>query len=193
MQYAYFPHDCIVSLVSMMHDGRSAEMTAIGCEGFVDPGLTLKAVAPLGRYVVQLPGTASRVEIERLAELAAASPRLQERLARYTEAFLRQTLQLVACSALHPVEARICRWILMTRDRLGRQECAVTQDVMADILGVQRSTVSLVMRKLQEGGFIATRRGAIEIVRPDGLSDTACECYSVIRRHFERLLPATYG
>ncbi len=193
MPYAYFPHDAVVSLISVMHDGRSAEMMAIGREGFVDPAFSLRADRPLGRYVVQLPGTAARVEAERLAELAAASPCLDETLTRYTDVFLRQTLQLVACSALHPVEARICRWILMMHDRLGGGECPVTQDTIAELLGVQRTTVSLAIRNLQAAGLINTRRGAIEIVRADGLFEGACECYAVIRRHAERMLPATHG
>lgn len=193
VQWAYFPHDAVVSLVSVMHDGRSAEMTAVGREGFVDPAFTLQAVRPLGRYLVQLPGSASRIEAERLAEAVSGSVRLRDALVRYTELFLRQTLQLVACSALHAVEARICRWILMTSDRVASRECPVTQDTIAELLGVQRSTVSLAMRSLQSAGLIHTRRGAIEIVDFERLFDSACECYAVIRRDFEKLLPATYG
>ncbi|ESR24164.1 cAMP-binding protein [Lutibaculum baratangense AMV1] len=193
MAHAYFPHDCVVSLVSVMHDGRSVEMNGIGREGFIDPALALRAVQPLGRYLVQLPGTAWRIEVERLNETMAISPALRAHLMCYTEVFLRQSLQLVACSALHPVEARICRWILTTRDRLARPECPVTQDVIGEVLGVQRSTVSLAVRNLQAAGLIGTRRGAIEILEPDGLFDSACECYSIIRRHFEERLPGTYG
>lgn len=193
MQWVYFPHEAVVSLVSVMHDGRSAEMTSIGREGFVDPAITLQAARPLGRYRVQLPGPASRIEPDRLGEALQSSAPLREALSRYTEVFLRQTLQLVACSALHAVEARICRWILMTSDRVASHECPVTQDTIAELLGVQRSTVSLAMRSLQSSGLIQTRRGAIEIVDGERLFDSACECYEIIRRDFERLLPATYG
>ncbi len=111
----------------------------------------------------------------------------------YTEALLAQTFQTVACNAVHSVEARCCRWILATQYRVGRNELLLTHEFLAEMLGVQRSTVTVVTRTLQTAGLIAQRRGVITVVDPAGLEESACECHGAIRRNLERLLPRTYS
>src|SRR3954470_21046893 len=123
IRHAYFPHRCVASLLAVLEDGGSAEVALFGCEGVLGYASSLFSREAFGRYVVQVPGAASRVPIARLSEAAQASPRLRDLLQRYTEALLMQTFQIVACNATHPVEARCCRWLLSTQDRVGQRDC----------------------------------------------------------------------
>jgi CRP-like cAMP-binding protein len=194
IEYAYFPHDAIISLIAVFEDGVSVEMALFGCEAVVGYASSLVTRAnSLGRYMVQVPGTASRLPIERLRRVAQARSKVQELLLRYTEALIAQTFQTVACNAVHSVEARCCRWILCTQDRVGREHLLLTHQFLADTLGVQRSTVSLIVRGLQKRGLIEQRRGSITVANRAGLEEFACECYQTTRRTFERLLPQTYS
>jgi CRP-like cAMP-binding protein len=192
VEHAYFPHDCVVSLLAILEDGGSAEVAVFGCEGVVGYVSSLVSREAFGRYLVQVSGTASRVPLERLREAAETIPELDELLRRYTEALLAQTFQIVACNAVHTVEARCCRWILSTHDRVHRSTLPLTHEFLAEMMGVQRSTVSLVTRTLQSAGLINQRRGGITIVDLNGLEAASCECYRAIRKNFERLLPHTY-
>jgi CRP-like cAMP-binding protein len=146
-----------------------------------------------GTYVVQIAGTASRIPIERLHEAMAVRPKIRLLLLRFTEALLSHSLQTVACNAVHSVEARCCRWILNTHDRVGQDALPLTHELLAEMLGVQRSTVSSVTRTLQTSGLIKQGRGVITVTDRVGLEAMACECYDVIRRNFERILPAVDG
>lgn len=192
MEHAYFPHDCVVSVLAILEDGGSAEVALFGPEGVLGYVSSLVSREAFGRYVVQVAGTASRISIERLREAADASPELNELLLLYTEALLAQTFQIVACNAIHTVEARCCRWILSTQDRVNRTTLPLTHEFLADMIGVQRSTVSLITRTLQTAGLITQQRGGITIVDRAGLEDISCECYGAIRKTFQRLLPHTY-
>ena len=190
--YTYFPHDAMVSLVTMMSDGKSAEMAVFGCEslfGLVSAFVTRQA---FGRYIVQLGGSASRIELARMHEAMAARPMIQQLVMRYTEALMAQTLQTVACNAVHSVEARCCRWILMSQDRVGDAQLPLTHEFLAEMLGVQRSTVSEVTHTLQDKGFIRQGRAMITVIDRPALQDAACECYMVIRQKYQQLLPQTY-
>jgi CRP-like cAMP-binding protein len=193
VEHAYFPHDCVVSLLAILENGGSAEVAVFGCEGVVGYASSLVGREAFGRYLVQVSGTASRLPLERLRDAAKASPAVDELLRRYTEALLAQTFQIVACNAVHTVEARCCRWILSTHDRVNRTTLPLTHEFLAEMMGVQRSTVSLITRTLQSAGLIIQRRGGITIVDPKGLQDISCECYRAIRKTFERLLPQTYA
>lgn len=146
-----------------------------------------------GRYVVKMAGTASRLPVERLHEAVVARPAVRQLFLRFTEALLRQTFQAVACNAVHSVEARCCRWILSTQDRTDGDVLLLTHEFLAEMLGVQRSKVSLVTRTLQSAGLINQGRGVITVVDRAGLEQVTCECYVTIRRSFERLLPHTYS
>jgi len=192
IRYAFFPHDAMVSLVTVMEEGDSVEMAVFGREAVLGFSSALVTRQSFGRYIVQMSGTASRMPIEHLHEAVVARPKLREMLLRFTEALLRQTFQTVACNAVHSVEARCCRWILSTHDRTNDDTLALTHEFLAEMLGVQRSTVSLVTRTLQTAGLISQRRGVITVLDRAGLEDAACECYLTIRRSFERLLPGTY-
>ncbi|WP_312895250.1 Crp/Fnr family transcriptional regulator [Microvirga sp.] len=188
----YFPHDAMVSLVTVMRDGKSAEMAVFGCEavcGLVSAFATRKA---FGRYIAQLGGTASYIELDQMHAAMAARPAIQHLVLRFTEALMAQTLQTVACNAVHNVEARCCRWVLMTQDRVGRSDLPLTHEFLAEMLGVQRSTVSDVTRTLQDKGLIRQARGSIAVVDRPRLQKVACECYEVIRQKYQGLLLLTY-
>lgn len=189
MRYAYFPHDTVISLVAVMNDGRSAEMSLCGPEGV--SGLIAAGITPqsLGRYIVQLAGTASRIEIDKMYEVIKAHPNLQRLIRHFTAATMVRTLQSVACNAIHSVDARCCRFILTIHYRIDRDVLALTHEFLAERLGVQRTTVSIVMGKLQAKGLIKQARGGITVTDPRGLEAEACECYGRIRDAFEHLLP----
>jgi CRP-like cAMP-binding protein len=189
LRYSYFPHDAVVSLVTVLRNGGSVEMAVFGREsvfGFVSALVTRQS---FGRYVTQIAGTASRVALDRLSDALEKRPKARRLLFRYTEALLAQTLQTVACNAVHSVEARCCRAILSTRDRTDKDDIPLTHETLAEMLGVQRSTVSSVTSALQRMGLISQGRGTIRITDRTGLEETACECYHAIRRSFESLLP----
>jgi CRP-like cAMP-binding protein len=192
IQHAYFPHDSMVSLVAVFEDGLSAEVAVFGREGVFGFISSLVSKVAFGRYIVHVPGTASRIAAGRLRAAADARPDIRHQLQRYTEALLAQTFQTVACTAVHSVEARCCRWILATQDRVNRDDLPLTHDVLAQMLGVQRPTVSIVTRTLQTKGLIKQGRGVIHVVDRAGLERTECGCYGLIRKSFERLLPGRF-
>lgn len=185
----YFPHDGVISLMTLMENGAAIESATIGREGAL--GLRA-AVAPrqsLSRAIVQTPCRCARIGASQLHEAWAKSPRIRELIDLHTEALFSHANQSVACNALHSVEARFCRWLLTCQDRISTNTVALTQEFLADMLGVQRTTVTAVARTLQKRGLIRYRRGVVDIVDRDGLMGLSCECYEVVRRHYERLLP----
>ncbi|MBM6579757.1 Crp/Fnr family transcriptional regulator [Microvirga sp. BT689] len=190
--HTYFPHDAMVSLVTVMHDGKTVEMATFGCEGLFGLVSAFVTRRSFGRYIVQMSGTASRIELGKMHEAMAARPNIQRLVLLFSEALLAQTLQTVACNAVHGVEARCCRWILMSHDRAGQPDLPLTHEFLAEMLGVQRSTVSDVARALQDKGLIRQGRGVITVTDRRSLEETACECYGIIRQKFQQLLPNTY-
>ncbi|MXQ12411.1 Crp/Fnr family transcriptional regulator [Microvirga makkahensis] len=192
ISHAYFLHDAIISLVNVMEDGGTTEVAVFGREGVVGLLSALVTREAFGRYIVQMSGTASRITFERLNEVRNARPAVRQLIMRYGEAFLAQTFQTVSCNAVHPVEARCCCWILKLHDRADGDTLPLTHEFLAEMLGVQRSSVSVVTRTLQTAGLIQQSRGSITVTDRAGLEETACECYGKIRRLFERLLPGTY-
>jgi len=185
----YFPHDGVISLMTLMENGAAIESATIGREGAL--GL-MAAVAPrqsLSRAIVQTPTRASRLSAATLHEAWEKSARIKDLVDRHTEALFGHAIQSVACNALHSVEARFCRWLLTCHDRIANDTVALTQEFLADMLGVQRTTVTAVARTVQEKGAIRYRRGVVDIIDRSVLEQLACECYSVIRRNYERLLP----
>ena len=185
----YFPVDGVISLVTLMQNGSAIESATIGREG----GLGLMAaVAPrqsLSRAIVQTPMRALRMSAAQLHDAWEKSPALRDLIDRHNEALFGHTIQSVACNALHPVEARFCRWLLTCHDRISNDTVALTQEFLADMLGVQRTTVTAVARSLQEKGAIRYRRGMVDIMDRGILEQLSCECYGVIRNTYERLLP----
>lgn len=195
IDHVYFPHDGVISLMTLMENGAAIESTTIGPEGAL--GL-MAAVAPrqsLSRAIVQTPLRAARISADRLHEAWARSPILRDLVDRHTEALYGHTIQSVACNALHSVEERFCRWLLTCHDRISSDTVALTQEFLADMLGVQRTTVTAVARSLQEKGMIRYRRGVVDITDRPALQQLTCECYGVVRGHYRRLLggPVTSG
>ena len=189
MRHAYFPHDMVISIVAVMQDGRSAEMSLYGPEGVAGLLVAGGTGQSLGRYIAQLAGTASRVAIDTMYKVMSERPNIQRLVRHFTEATMARDLQSVACNALHTVEARCCRFILTIHYRINRDTLALTHEFLAERLGVQRTTVSAVMSKLQARGLIRQAKGGITVTDPVGLEAEACECYGRIRDMLEDLLP----
>jgi hypothetical protein len=181
------------SMIPARGEGLSGPEQTPGCEGVLGVASSLVSRESFGRYIVQLPGAASRIGIERVEKARGESPAVRDLLRRYSEALLKQAFQSIACNGLHSVEARCCRWILSTHDRMHKDTLPLTHEFLAEMLAVQRSTVSLITRTLQTAGLITQSRGVITVTDRAGLEEAACECYAVIRRNFERLLPKTYS
>jgi CRP-like cAMP-binding protein len=187
--YTYFPHDAIVGLINLMQEGQFVEVASFGREGLFGLISAIVSREAFGRYKVQVPGTASRIALDRMQQAMRTRPRMQRLVLSYSEALLAQTFQTVSCNAVHAVEARCCNWILSTRDRIDEDILPLTHADLAELMGVQRSTVSTVLRSLQTQGLIAQQRGGIIIANRPGLEEIACECYGKIRQTFARLLP----
>lgn len=188
MEQIYFPSDGVISLVAVMADGTPIETATIGREGAIGLVAHREARIAFNRCVVQVPGFGHRIGADRFAALVDKEG-VRDLCARYMEVLLAQSLQSVACNALHSVEARFCRWLLMCDDRTDADIVALTQEFLAEMLGVQRTTVTIVARTAQNAGLIRYHRGRIKVTDRAGLEAAACECYGTIRRHTERLLP----
>jgi CRP-like cAMP-binding protein len=192
IRHAYFPHDAVVSLVNVLEDGQTVEVALFGRGGGLGLLSSLVSREAFGRYVVQLAGTASRIAVEPLNKVRNARPKLRRLIASYGEVLLAQTFQILTCNAVHPVEARCCRWILMMHDRAEQDTLSLTHEFLAEMLGVQRSTVSVVTRTLQTAGLIQQGRGSITVTDRVGLEETVCECYGRIQRIYQRVMPSRY-
>ncbi len=193
IEAVYFPHDSVISLMTLMENGAAIESAPVGREGAL--GL-MAAVAPrqsLVRAIVQAPGTASRISAAALHDAWIRSAALRNLVDRHSEALFGHAIQSVACNALHGVEARFCRWLLSCRDRIDTDTIQLTQEFLADMLGVQRTTVTAAAGALQAKGLIRYRRGVVDILDRGGLEAAACECYGVVRRGYDRLLPLSFG
>jgi CRP-like cAMP-binding protein len=185
----YFPHDGVISLMTLMESGAAIESATIGREGALGLMAAVQPRTSLLRAIVQTPTQASRISAAQLHEAWEKSPRIRDLVERHQEALFGHAVQSVACNALHSVEARFCRWLLTCHDRISNDTIALTQEFLADMLGVQRTTVTAVARALQEKGAIRYRRGVVDIMDRSVLEALACECYGAIRRNYERLLP----
>lgn len=189
----YFPNDCVISLMTLMESGAAIESATIGREGAL--GL-MAAVAPrqsLSRAIVQAPGSSLRIAAGPLQDAWKRSAALRDLVDRHNEALFGHAIQSVACNALHAVEARFCRWLLSCQDRIDSNTVHLTQEFLADMMGVQRTTVTAVAGSMQAKGLISYRRGIVEILDRAGLEAMACECYGAVRRGYQRLLPASFA
>jgi CRP-like cAMP-binding protein len=189
----YFPLDCVISLMTLMESGAAIESATVGREGGVG---MLAAISPrhsLSRAIVQVPGRCARIGVGPLAEAAGKSPGLRSAIERHNDALFGHAIQSVACNALHSVEARFCRWLLSCRDRIDNDTINLTQEFLADMLGVQRTTVTAVAGALQTKGLIRYRRGVVDILDRPGIEAMACECYGAVRRIYKTLLPASFS
>jgi cAMP-binding proteins - catabolite gene activator and regulatory subunit of cAMP-dependent protein kinases len=189
--HAWFPETCVISLVNRMSDGSTVEVGTIGNEGFAGLPAYLEADASESDTFCQIPGTALRLPIQDLIDAASTSVPLRKLVGRYTQSYLTQVAQSAACNRVHDIEQRCARWLLMTHDRVdGASEFVLKQEFLAFMLGVRRAGVTEAAGHLQERGLIRYRRGTIAIVDRPGLEAAACECYAIVRRQFDRLLPS---
>lgn len=188
----YFVESGLVSLVTVFEGRTTAEMATVGREGLVGIDVLLGGGRALGRCMVPIPGLALAIEVPRFRSALRASPALRAGCETYAQAFLREALQTAACNSVHTVEERCARRLLMNHDRSDGDTLTLTQEYLAKALGVCRSTVTLAAGALQSAGVIRYRRGAITVLDRVGLERASCECYRVIRSHYERFLPRTY-
>ena len=186
----YFPHMGIVSLVVDLTSGDMIEAAMIGQDGVVGGSAALNGDLSLNKAVVQLTGRASVVDVEHVRSLAEGSVAFRTALMRHEQFVLAQAQQTAACNASHAVEARISRWLLRCRDLAGSDDFGLTQEFLAEMMGVRRTSVSLVANTLQQAGLIKYRRGHIRVLDVEGLQDAACECYDTVKNHAGRLLKA---
>lgn len=184
---------CVAALVIGLQDGRAVETATVGHEGAIGGVVSQGSLPAFSRAVVQIPGSVLRIEAAVLQRIKQTSPGLRNLLTRYADCLLAQVLQSVACNASHTIEARCARWLLGLQDRLGTDVLPITHEVLAELLGVQRSYLSRALRTLQQQGLIQVRRGRIIIVSRPAVEASACECHGAVKRHFEAVLGAVYS
>jgi CRP-like cAMP-binding protein len=186
--HIYFPTTAIISLLYMMENGSSAEMGVAGNDGLVGVALFMGGNTVPNRAVVQSAGDALRMKTDVLLEEFARAGAFQRVLLRYTQALMTQMSQTAVCNRLHTVEQQLCRWLLLSRDRLSADELVMTQELIANMLGVRREGVTHAAQRLQESGLISYVRGRITILDRTGLEAAVCECYKVVKDEYVRLL-----
>ncbi|HEX8649899.1 MAG TPA: Crp/Fnr family transcriptional regulator [Pyrinomonadaceae bacterium] len=186
--YIYFPTTAIISLLYMMENGSSAEMGVAGNEGLVGVALFMGGNTVPNRAVVQSAGDALKMKTKVLQDEFARGGMFQRLLLRYTQALMTQMSQTAVCNRLHTVEQQLCRWLLLSRDRLNTDELVMTQELIANMLGVRREGVTHAAGRLQENGLISYVRGHIHILDRRGLETAVCECYRVVKDEYDRLL-----
>ena len=193
LRYVYFPSTSIVSLLYVMEDGASAEIAVVGNEGMVGVALFMGGETTPSRAVVQSAGHAYRLKGQLLKEEFHRAAALQHLLLRYTQALLTQMAQTAVCNRHHSVEQQLCRWLLLSLDRLSSNELAMTQELIANMLGVRREGVTEAAGNLQRAQLIRYSRGRITVLDRPGLEQHVCECYAVVKKEFDRLLSEIPG
>ena len=187
-KFVYFPTTGLFSLLSTPEDGRTVEVGALGCEGFVGLPVVFEDEAPAFDTIGQVAGKAWRMRAEDLAaELKGEGP-LRRLLLRFAQAQLTQSGQTAACNRLHEIDQRTARWLLHCADWVARDRFGLTQEFLAYMLGVRRPSVTTAAALMQRAGFITYHRGTIEILDRPGLEGAACECYALIRDEYKRLI-----
>lgn len=191
LTHVYFPTTAIVSLLYVMENGASAEIAVVGNEGIVGVSLFMGGESTPSRAVVQSAGVGYRLESQILKnEFNKAGPVLHL-LLRYTQALITQMAQTAVCNRHHTLDQQLCRWLLLSLDRLQGHELVMTQELIANMLGVRREGVTEGAMKLQKAGLIRYARGHILVIDRKGLENRTCECYAVVKREYDRLLPDT--
>jgi len=191
MEHVYFPITAIVSLLYVMHDGASAEIAVVGNEGLVGVSIFMGGASTPSRAVVQSAGVGCRVKSPFLMQEFGQVGPVLHLLLRYTQALLTQMAQTAVCNRHHSLDQQLCRWLLLSLDRLQSDELVMTQELIANMLGVRREGVTEGALKLQKAGLISYVRGRITVLDRKGLELRTCECYEVVKREYDRLLPHT--
>jgi CRP-like cAMP-binding protein len=191
--HAHFPlNSTVIALVLPMRDGHAIEAATIGREGAAGGIISLGLKPAFARATVRIPGQVARISIVRLEEAKRTTPMVHDILSRYADCLTAQVLQSVGCAAVHPLDARCARWLLTMHDRLQQPKLPLTHEALAEMFGAARTYVTRIANMLQDQGAISYRRGIVEIVNRSVLEESTCECYGLVRRHFERVLPGLY-
>ncbi len=190
LRYVYFPIDCIVSLLYVMESGASGEISVVGNEGLVGVAVFMGGESTSSRAVVQSAGVAYRLRGQRLKDEFNKHGELLHLILRYTQALITQMAQTAVCNRHHSIDQQLCRWLLLSLDRLPGNRLTMTQELIANMLGVRREGVTDAAGKLQRQGIIEYTRGQITVLDRAGLERLSCECYAVVKRETDRLLPS---
>ena len=193
LEHVYFPTNSIISLLYVMKNGSSAEIAVVGNEGILGISLFMGGETTSSRALVQSAGHAYRLKAQLLKDEFNRGGPVQHLLLRYTQALITQMAQTAVCNRHHSVEQQLCRWLLLSLDRLSRDELTMTQELIANMLGVRREGVTDAAGKLQRDGLINYSRGRITVLDRPKLEKRSCECYQVVKIEFDRLLPALHG
>ena len=188
IEHVYFPHSGVISLVVELSIGDMIETAMVGRDGVLNAAAALDGKVTLNKSIVQLAGVAAVLTIGQLRSFCDKNPRFRSLLIRHDQVLFAQSQQSAACNASHSVETRMCRWLLRMRDLAGSDDLQLTQEFLAQMLGVTRPSVSLVANTLQKAGLIRYRRGNIRILDLPGLKEGSCECYATVKGHYDRLL-----
>ena len=193
LKYVYFPIDSIISMLYVMEDGASAEIAIVGNGGILGVSLFMGGETTTSRAVVQSAGYGYKLKAQFLKnEFNRAGP-VMRLLLRYTQALITQMSQTAVCNRHHSIEQQLCRWLLLSLDRLASDELSMTQELIANMLGVRREGVTEAAGKLQRAGLIDYKRGTIKVLDRPALEKRVCECYQVVKDEFDRLLPSLHG
>lgn len=185
---AIFPFDAVISVVVVLSTGETIEAAMVGHDGIIGASAAVDGRLSINRAIVQIAGQGLQCDISDLKRLAAESPTLRTAINRHQESLLVQAQQSAACNVTHVIESRLARWLLRARDLCGGDTLDLTQEFLADMLGVRRTSVSIVAHTLQQAGLINYKRGRIRILNVEDLKETACECYETVRMHYESVL-----
>lgn len=188
IEYVYLPTDSIISLLYVMENGSTAEIGVVGREGVVGIALFMGGETTPNRAVVQSAGGAIRMRAKAMQAEFQMGGGFQQLLLRYTQALITQISQTAVCNRLHSVDRQLCRWLLLSHDRLRSDKLVMTHDLIANMLGVRREGITMAAQHLQEKGLISYVRGTITILDRKGLEAAVCECYQVVKTEYDRLL-----
>lgn len=189
LAHVFFPTTAIVSLLYVMEDGASAEIAVVGREGIVGISLFMGGQSTPGRAVVQSAGTGFRLKADLMMEEFNRAGPVMRLLLRYTQALITQMAQTAVCNRHHSLDQQLCRWLLLSLDRLHDNELVMTQELIANMLGVRREGVTEAAGRMQKDGLIRYHRGHITVLDREGLEKRSCECYAVVKGEYDRLLP----
>jgi CRP-like cAMP-binding protein len=189
MSHVYFPTSGIVSLLYVTEDGSSSELAVVGREGLVGIALFMGGGTTVNRAVVQSASEGYRLSAQTMLYEFEHSSAVAQLLLHYTQALITQMAQTAVCNRHHSLDKQLCRWLLLSLDRLPGNEILMTQELIANMLGVRREGVTEAALKLQKAGLISYTRGRIQVLDRQGLEDRVCECYAVVKREYDRLLP----
>ena len=193
LDYGYFPTTAIISLLYIMENGATAEIGVVGNDGILGIALFMGGDTTNSRAVVQSAGEAFKIKAQDLKTEFGRGGEMQKMLLRYTQALMTQISQTAVCNRLHSLEQQLCRWILLSHDRLNSDKLVMTHDLISNMLGVRREGVTLAAQKLAEKGLITNTRGTIILIDRQGLENAVCECYKVVNDEYNRLLSRGIG